>query len=352
MSFKPLKHNCNGDSYAALIEVDWELKEIVRKIKIPSANFSTNRSYMRSNLQGVDLRDGLIYLALWNYVVIMDYASFEIVESFSHPLMSDLHGIAVTREHVYVCSTSIDAVLGFDRSSKELVYLVRADELGLSKKIALPRFTASLFKETGLINRVLEKWKCEKKIKSKFRLQFLQKDFRGIDKSRTGLHSHHLNEVAIIDEKLLLLTKGWNDMSSGSLIGVSNYRRECQYEFMLQPGSLNGPHDIVLNKGMIFMTESETGSIAWIHSHKNAKVNRQSLARENHFVRGLCDTADDTFLVGFTPSRHTSRPEKRYPFVREYDYSFQHVLGTMQFKTLYSGVVGGAIHSIIPVSNV
>jgi hypothetical protein len=218
--------------------------------------------------------------------------------------------------------------------------------------MVLPQFMISLFRETGLIHRVVEKLSLGKKIKSRFRLHFQQKDFRGIDKSRSGLHSHHLNEVSIIDNKILLLTKGWDDMSSGSLIEVSYDKRGYQYEFLLKPGSLNGPHDIVLKNGVIFMTESETGSVAWIKSQKNAKVNRQFVTRESHFVRGLCDTADSKFLVGFTPSRHTSSPEERFPFIREYDSSFQHILGGMQLKENYSGVIGGAIHSIMPVFDV
>jgi hypothetical protein len=54
----------------------------------------------------------------------------------------------------------------------------------------------------------------------------------------------------------------------------------------------------------------------------------------------------------FRGDYHTSSPEERFPFIREYDHSFQHILGGMQLKENYSGVIGGAIHSIMPVFDV
>ena len=49
--------------------------------------------------------------------------TFTVKDAFSHPLMSDNHGIDSDGKLLYVTSTAIDSVLGFDIKSKKLIFL-------------------------------------------------------------------------------------------------------------------------------------------------------------------------------------------------------------------------------------
>ncbi|WP_040756109.1 hypothetical protein [Winogradskyella psychrotolerans] len=120
ITLKPLKHNSNIGSYSILAELDSTTNKIIRKLLIPSANFTAKDGCMRSFSQGVQKVNDLIYLAGYNFIMIIDYATFNIVDTFSHPLMSDIHCLEVFEDEIYAVSTTIDALLCFDKKQKLL----------------------------------------------------------------------------------------------------------------------------------------------------------------------------------------------------------------------------------------
>lgn len=346
VALKPLLHNTCHQSYAILLEIDWTEKRILRNIKIPSASFTSNTGYMRSNLQGIAIHDDKIYLTLWNFVVIIDYQSFKIVDSFSHPLMSDLHGIAVTDSEVLVCSTAIDTLLCFDRSSQKLRWHWRPDDSQLDSKVTLPRIFGVFLRKTSFISKALYRLRILDSVTKKFKINFETKDYRGIDKTRSMMHFHHLNEVAVVDEEIYILTKGWNDSVSSSMITLNMHDLDTA-KFIATPGTFSGAHDIVLNDHFVYVTESHSASIgrAVIGDSKTAK--HWKITDDGYFVRGLCETSDNSFIVGFTPPRNAKPNISRQPFLREYSSkSFESYIGEMFLNCFYSDTIGGAIHCI------
>jgi hypothetical protein len=346
VALKPLTHNTFHQSYAILLEIEWKKKLITRSIKIPSASFSSNSGYMRSNLQGIAVYGDKIYLSLWNFIVIVDYQSFDMIDSFSHPLMADLHGIAVTDSEVLVCSTAIDTLLCFDRSSQRLKWHWRPDDSQLDSKVTLPKMLGFFLRKTNFISKVLYRLNILDKIVKKIKIKFEIQEYRGLDKTRSMLHFHHLNEVAVRGDEIYILTKGWNDSTSSSMIKLNMHDLDTA-KFIAPPGTFSGAHDILFNDNYVYVTESHTSSIGRAVFGESATVRHWKIANEGYFVRGLCGTDDNSLIVGFTPPRDAKHNINRQPFLREYSSnSFDSFTGEMCLNCFYSDSVGGAIHCI------
>ena len=345
VALKPLTHDTKLNSYAVLLEIDWEKQIVKRSLKIPSANFTSNSGYMRSHIQGLTLIESKIYISLWNFIVIVDYNTFEVFDSFSHPLMSDLHGIEATDNKLLVCSTGIDTLLCFDRSNHELDWFWRPDDSDLSKKIKVPRFFGSLMSKTSLFPVILNKFRVRDGIIQRIKLGFKNREYRGVDKTRSKMHFHHLNEVNVIGDRIFVLTKGWNNSVDSSLIEIG-FSSRSNPTFIALPGSFKGAHDIVFKDNSIFVTESHTESVGQILMNKKHDVNHWKLTNNNFFIRGMCVTTDESFIVGFTPSRKSADFSGRQPILREYNSTFTEIKKEFKLKNFYTDSVGGAVHCI------
>lgn len=345
VALKPLTHDTRKNSYAVLLEIDWEKQEVKRSIKIPSANFTSKSGYMRSHIQGITLIENKIYISLWNYIVIIDYNTFEVIDSFSHPLMSDLHGIEATENKLLICSTGIDTLLCFDRSNHELDWFWRPDDSKLNKKIKVPRFFGFLMIKTSLFAMVLNKLRVRDGIIRRIKLGFKNREYRGVDKTRSRMHFHHLNEVNVIGNRIIVLTKGWNNSVDSSLIEI-NFNDRSNPIFIANPNSFKGAHDIVYKDDSIFVTESYTESVGQILLGETNKFNHWKLTNNNSFVRGLCIAPKEGFIVGFTPSRNSVDSVVRQPILREYNNTFTEIKKEFVLNDFYTDSVGGAIHCI------
>ncbi len=98
--------------FGYLVETDFH--GFMRTIAIPTPTESPFDERIKPGLRGVAEWKGLIYAATWNSICILDYKTFEIIETFSHPLMADLHGLHVDDDGIVVTSSLVDCVLFFD----------------------------------------------------------------------------------------------------------------------------------------------------------------------------------------------------------------------------------------------
>lgn len=342
VGLKPLQHNAKYNVYSVLLEIDWYSQKVLRELKIPSASFSSNDGYMRSNAQGCILKNGKIYLTQWNFITIIDYNSFEVIDSFSHPLMSDVHGMEIVDDEIFICSTGIDAVLCFDINTYQLKRMWRPENSLLDKKVTIFPFLYFLRVKSSKFYKRMKDIKLENFLVNNFKLPINYKDeYRGLDKTRSGLHSHHLNEISCINDELYVLTKGWNNTISSSLIRLT--KKLKNEVFILPPGSLNGAHDIFFDNNKIIFTESGIESLA-IYSIDSNNLLHHKLTNNNYFIRGLEKYKDD-YLVGFTPPRNDKK--NRHAFITQYDASITNVK-TMNLN-YYSNEIGCAIHFIYKI---
>ena len=317
-TIKPVKYLKNIENFAYLIEIDFSSGQIFRKIKLPAASFKTKSSFMTNFAQGMVVIKKEIFVAYWNYIIVIDYDTFTVKDAFSHPLMSDNHGIDSDGKTLYVTSTAIDSVLGFDIKSKKLIFSWGASNKFLQpKRFSVPYSIAN----TSLI----KKWNI---IAKKFNLtqltsHFNEKiDYRGIHKSNSIYHNHHMNDVCCVEENIIYITtKGWNDFENSSIIKLNV--KSGKARFISQPGSFRGLHDCVLKNSKILVTESSKNSIGI--QLNNGKIEHKVLSDEPFFIRGLV-SADDGFVVGFSSVRHEDAPEAKVVY---YDSSFDKIFSSI-----------------------
>lgn len=341
ITLKPVTHDTNTSSYSVLVEIAWDRKEITRSLKIPAANYTQRNSYMRSFAQGISMCGNQIFLSNWNYITVVDYKKFIVVDAFSHNLMADNHGIEATPNEVFVCSTAIDAVLCFNINNYRLKWYWRPDDSGLDTKFTIPSFLSMLKKTAFLPGKMAHRLGISKKIK----IPFLENEYRGTDKKKSPFHNHHLNEVKFQNGQLYLLSKGWNDKNSSSIIRFSSESQNAN--FMASPGSFCGAHDLLFRNSKIIVTESQTESIGWMNNE--GEIKHKVLGNGSNYVRGI-DATSHGFLVGFSFDR-IKKSGSMQPFIREYDEEFINIKEEMTLSDFYPENIGGAIHNIYKIKD-
>lgn len=331
VTLKPEQYLTPQHAYATLAEIDWQTQAVIRTLRFPSASYSDDGSFMAPLAGGVCTVGNRIFVALWNFIVEVDYDSFQIVNSFSHPYMGDLHGITTDGSNLYVAATSIDALLCFDIDNFELQWRWGPDEPILYedrvRQIMEARPVAFLpFVYGRRLFTVMEMQK------------FVDRDYRHVRKGYTGYHNHHLNDAILHESKLYITTKQWNTHLAGAVIELDLVSRESR--FFIPPDSLQGLHDGVWIGERFYVTESGANRVAW--REPDGKLVHKEIQPENYFVRGLCDTGG-SWLVGFTTQRGTQQPA----LIVEFDRDFNRTIQTMDVSTFYPPTKSTAIHAII-----
>jgi hypothetical protein len=341
-TFKPTRHLNNICNYAYLCEIDLLGRKVLRQLKIPSAAFMTKNSFMTNFAQGltIDYQRNRVYVAYWNFIVIIDYENFDIIDAFSHPFMADLHGISYNNNRLYVTSTAIDALLVFDTNTKELLWRWGPDsKLLLDGKSSNPKYLRNLISRSYLLSKVYNRY-----ISNRLKFKFIDSDFRSTHKTRTLYHHHHLNDVNYSSpDKIILTTKGWNNFENGSII-VLNPITDIA-EFLLEPGLAKGIHDCLVVNESVYFTESDAKSVSMIDSTGN--YTKLFTEKDQYFIRGIC-MVEDMFIVGYSTLRNTHLPCKIVTF----NSDFSRTINEVYLDKLYPSNIGTAVHTIIPSPNI
>jgi hypothetical protein len=252
--------------FAYLLETDFHGFE--RRLKIPTPTANPNGERIKTGLRGISIYKGIIYLASWNTVHRIQSASFSYLDSFSHPLMADLHGIHVDDKGIYASSSLIDALLAFDFEFKlNQVFQISQTKL----------YPPSLRSPVDL-----------------------NQDYRLRGKEFAGFRSFHANHVTAFDDKHLLLTGRGDQVNNGRVLKVN---RDFS-DFKIWKKGLLGPHDgLWLSDGRFATTETEGSSIAVIEPNGLFGPRLQSRLKlprtiEKYWTRGLAEGPNSTLLVG------------------------------------------------------
>lgn len=333
VTLKPEKYLTPHHAYAVLAEVDWQSKQVLREIRFPTATYSNPKAFMSPLIGGVCQVGQSIYVAMWNYIVHIDYPSFAIINSFSHPYMADLHGITSDGAYLYVTATAIDAVLCFDINSLELVWRWGPDEPILYQERVEQQLQQAWTRSVPILHNA-------KRDRVTRQQTFFDKDYRFRHKKYTGYHHHHVNDVILREKNLYITTKQWNTHLKGAIILLDLDTHEST--FFVGPDNLDGLHDGVWYDGQLFVTESGANQVAWCDGAGH--VTHQRIEPAPYFVRGLCDTGE-SWLVGFSTLRNTALPAQ----IIEYNRDFTTIMSTMDVSHFYPDDKQTTIHSIYTV---
>jgi len=335
VTLKPEKYHTPQYAYAVLAEIDWYSKQVLREIRFPTATYSHPKAFMSPLIGGVCRVGERVFVAMWNFIVEIDYESFVIVNSFSHPYMADLHGITSDGNHLYVTATAIDAVLCFDIDTQELVWRWGPDEPILYQDRVEAELQSSMYSVLPLIGSAMR----DRAIR---RQTFRDKEYRYRHKKYTSYHNHHVNDVILYGDYLYITTKEWNHDQKGAIIQLDLRTHESQ--FFVKPDSLDGLHDGVWYDDKLYVTESGCNQVAWCD--RVGQVTHQKIEPSPYFVRGLCDTGE-SWLVGLSTLRDTHLPAQ----IVEYNRDFTAIISKMDVSGFYPSEKSTAIHAIISSSS-
>lgn len=288
---------------------------------------------MACGLQGICIIGRRIFVAAWNFIVEIDYDSFQIVNTVSHPLMADLHGLATDGRNIWVTSTAIDALLCLDAETMAFKWRWGPDETILYEERLSKSVKQNRAAKLPIARRVLSLL-----VRQSREFRFVEREYRYLHKSKSGYHHHHLNDVHFHNGILYLTTKGWNDGIRSAVIRLDPKTR--QSEFFVEPGGFRAMHDGIFLDDRFYATESGANSIAW--SDRDGKIISHQVEPSPYFVRGLCFTGS-SFLVGFTTLRDTGLPAK----IVEYDPEFEYCVSSMDISGFYPKEQQTAIHTLV-----
>lgn len=252
--------------YGYLVETD--LNRIVRMLKLKTPTTSPYGERLKTGLRGLAIHGGRVYVASWNSVFLIDYDTFELIDTFSHPLMSDLHGIFVDEKSIWVTSSLIDSVLHFSHNR---------DLRGVLS-----------FSNTALYPRGLRQ---EVDIKQDYR-------YRG--KTREGFQSFHANHVTAFDKDYIAVTGRGEGQKNGRVLLVE--RESLKFRVWLN--KLYGPHDgEFLRKDLFAVTETNGSSVAlfqlngWLRPRLRERL---PLPQDGSkfWTRGLAKDHNGDLLIG------------------------------------------------------
>jgi len=332
VTFKPQRYQTPTHNYAVLAEIDWTQKAVLREIRFPSASYSHEEAYHAPLIGGVCRVGNRVFVAMFNYIAEVDYETFQIVNSFSHPYMVDLHGLTSDGNALYVASTGVDAILCFDLKSLDLLWRWGPDD---------PILYSDRVEADGRLSVPLLGERRRKQVERQ--QQFRDTDYRHMRKGMTGYHHHHINDVILYEGSLYITTKQWNHKQKGAVIQLELASRTPK--FLSLPDTLNGLHDGVWLNDCLYMTESGANQVAWWCADDG--VTHRKIEPSPYFVRGLCDTGK-SWLVGFSTLRDTELPA----LIVEYDREFTTMISEMDVSHFYPPEKATAIHAILPVNNV
>jgi len=330
-TLKPEKYrNISCDLYGTLAEIDWDAKTALRSLKIPTASFQDDTAFMTPILSGLCLIGRRVLVAAWNFIVEIDYDSFQVVNAVSWPPMADLHGMTTDGNDLWVASAAIDAVLCLDANDLHLKWRWGPDEPILYQdRLSTNSNVQSLIANLPLgripIPRLSRTWRTLFGQSNDRR--FIEREYRYVHKSKTSYHYHHLNGVCFHEGYLYITTKGWNkDEDKSAVIRLDPETRQA--EFFVPPGGFRSMHDGVFVDGVFYVTEAKADSVAW--REPDGSIISRQVEPLGYFVRGLCYTGS-SFLVGFSTWRGSNLPAQ----IVEYDLEFKHQLGIMDISMFY-----------------
>jgi hypothetical protein len=238
--------------YGYLLKIDKTSGEIIQRKKIATpVKGADYNERIKPGLRGISIFDNKIYTATWNSVVILDIQSFQIKKIISHNWMSDLHGIFVDHNGIWITSSLPDAVI-----------LYNFDGFPISS-LWLPE--TFLYKNRVVIDKSI--------------------DWRHKGKSLRGFKEYHANHIEVRDNSVFVTGRG-QGAKGGRIIELDkasfiNNIKVKDSDISLFAENLHGPHDGIWDNNNVWATETLGSTIACIS--KTGKIRkRKKITEKEH----------------------------------------------------------------------
>jgi len=242
--------------YGLLLEMDAGNGQILRQLRIDTPLESAlPGERLKPGLRGICRFRGQLYVCTWNRVYIVDPDTFQVSAELSHRWMSDLHGIHVNDDGLWLTSSLPDALLLYDFKGRP------------QASFWVPE--SSLYTSPVPVDRDMD-WRLR------------GKGFR-------GFKQFHANHVTVSGETVYLTGRGQGDRS-GRVVCFD--RRQFIDTGTLGNGDLrvfadglHGPHDGESAADGFWVTETRVSGICKLDTTGAVRVRRQVSSRAERTLR-------------------------------------------------------------------
>jgi hypothetical protein len=254
-------NNDEATPYGLLVEMNENTGSILRTLRIDTpVHVDNQKGRLKPGLRGLFEYQHQIYVATWNAVYIVSKASLEVENCISHEWMSDLHGIFVNQDGIWVTSSLPDALILYDFQGKPKASLWLSETFIYQPKIEVDK----------------------------------TKDWRLLGKDFRGFREYHANNVEVKDQYVYLTGRGENSKGRVMRFLKSDFINKAKLEdddleLMIQ--GLYGPHDGTWNNGLYWVTETMNSSIAGINE-KGKVIFRKKVYAKNEEKVGFNSLKD------------------------------------------------------------
>jgi hypothetical protein len=237
--------------YGLLLEMDAGNGQILRQLRIETpVESAVPGERLKPGLRGICRFRQQLYVCTWNRVYIIDEESFQIAAELSHHWMSDLHGIHVNDDGLWLTSSLPDALLLYDFEGKPRASFWAPE--------------SSLYATPVTVDRDMD-WRLR------------GKGFR-------GFKHFHANHVTVSGDTVYLTGRGQGDRS-GRVISFD--RRQFinkgtldNGDFRIFADKLHGPHDGEWAAGGFWVTETRISSVCKLDETGTVRVRQQVSSRD------------------------------------------------------------------------
>src|SRR5690606_33547276 len=96
-----------------LIIVDLEERKEIERVEV-KVNFPFLIESHKKGFSGIFLDENVIYCATWDRIICLDRYTFRVLNEYTSPFFSDLHGIYKDEDTLYVTSTNLSSLLSLN----------------------------------------------------------------------------------------------------------------------------------------------------------------------------------------------------------------------------------------------
>ena len=241
--------------YGLLVSIDENSGEIIHQFRIDTPVDATNEGgRLKPGLRGLFEYQGHIYTATWNTIFVINKSTWEVVNEISHKWMSDLHGIFVDDDGIWVTSSYPDAMIlyDFDGSVKGALWMP----------------------ETFIYDPKVE-------VDKEMDWRYKGKDFR-------GFREYHVNHVEVRGDKVYITGRG--NKNQGRVIHFAKHDfltkpKLADEDITLMISGLYGPHDGLWYEDQYWVTETKNSSIACMDEHGEIIDRKKITATEDEAIK-------------------------------------------------------------------
>ncbi len=127
--------------HGALLEIDWERKEVLRLIEAPPlyAELGQRERGGRRGLRGITCFDSLIWVASFDALWGLDPTTLALERVVTHPWLSDVHEIECGKGGIWVASTGADGIVLMDTDQQALSAAWLCGEPNVDRRVVLEK---------------------------------------------------------------------------------------------------------------------------------------------------------------------------------------------------------------------